>query len=356
MKSLFKFLFPIAMGLMLVGCGAEGSTTDNEGASNEKVINLTASIHNAPGIPFSDGFTQYLEEIEKRTDGKVKFEIFYSATLASENDIVDALADGVVDVAVVNPEYQSGKMSLGTITNNPGLYNNIWSAVMALNDLYDNNPAMQENLENLKIKKIGVFVQPPHIIHSSKDISSYDDVKNLRVLTTSSIQADVAKKVGMTPVGMGINDAYEAMDKGTIDAVLQNFNAAAALGFDEVLKSMWLLPVSGQSSVYAMSMDKWNSLPDDVKGIIEEVNSEFNADHNSKIFAGAEKHNEERYLGEDININQPTDEDLNKLNTLSGPIWEAWIKEQEKNGFDGQGVFDNLVELLADYEKQIPNK
>ena len=350
-KVLGLVIFILLIGL--AGCSSSNGNSKSTSGGKE-VISLTASVEHPPGIPYSDGFAGFLEEIEKRSEGRVKFEIFYSGSLSPAEDVINSIANGVIDIAPVQPTAQSGKMSLETVANNPATYEDVWVAMKSMNELYETIPNFKENWDQIGIKKIGVFVTPRAIIHSTKPLNDFDDLKGLRVLTVGKPQALVAQELGMTPVGMPVTDTYEAMSKGTVDAVFINFSGANALRFEEVIKSIWTLPVAGNGGIYAMNANVWDRLPEDIQKIIEEVDKEYNAEYLHELYNEIDKKNEKGFIEKGINIKVATKEEIEKLSELTKGVGDVWVKEQEDRKLPGREVLNTFNELTDKYSTQNP--
>ncbi|WP_227935966.1 TRAP transporter substrate-binding protein [Alkalihalobacillus deserti] len=365
MKKIIKaVLLSIVFMLILNGCSA-GSTTESSNRDSEngggsesdqtEVIHLSASTYTQPGIPVTIGFDNVLDEIEKRSDGRVKFERFYNGSLTGPEDTIDAVQNRVADVAFIIPELQSGKVSLSTVTTNPAIYQNVWSVTKALHTLFEEEPAVKEQWESHGVKKIGLYAAPQYQILSTEDVSSFEDLQGLRTLTTGRSQALLAEGLGMIPVPMVQTQAYEAMSRGTIDSMLFNFSGGVAVGVDEVINSIWGLPVSGLTAVIGMNLDVYESLPEDIQNIIEEVQQDFDAKMHHELFVESDEKSAQKYAEQGVVIHETSEEDLNKVRELAAElVWNEWVKEQEDLGLPGQQVLDTFVELVEKYEQESP--
>ncbi|WP_227935455.1 TRAP transporter substrate-binding protein DctP [Alkalihalobacillus deserti] len=363
-KTITVGLLYIVFMLILNGCSA-GATTESSnkgpengggGASEQTdVIHLTASTYTQPGIPVTVGFDTLLDEIEERSDGRVKFERFYNGSLTGAEDTIDAVQNRVADVAFIIPELQSGKVSLSTVATNPAIYENVWSVIKAFHTLYEEEPAVKEQWESHGVKKIGLYAAPQYHVLSTKDVSRFEDLKGLRTLTTGRSQALLAEGLGMIPVPMVQTQAYEAMSRGTIDSMLFNFSGGVAVGVDEVVNSIWTLPVSGLTSIIGMNLDVWESLPEDIQNIIEEVQQDFDAKMHHELFIKSDEKSAQTYAEQGVVIHETSEEDLNKIREAAAElVWDEWVKEQEDLGLPGQEVLDTFVELIEKYEQEIP--
>lgn len=71
-------------------------------ACAEEQIKLVAAHVLAPAHHYQAGFEKMREIIEKKTDGKITMEIFHSAALGEEEEEIEALQMGTIDITTVS--------------------------------------------------------------------------------------------------------------------------------------------------------------------------------------------------------------------------------------------------------------
>ncbi len=356
--------------ICLAGCGDQtqpsgtsespgNNTSEQEPSPQETTqnqaepITLVASTHSPPNIPMTDAWDAFLDEIEKRSDGQLTFERYYSGSLASGYDVIDKMVSGVVDVALVFPSWQSGKMPLGTVGSMPSIYQDSLAATKAITELYANSSELQQEVDNANIVAIGFLQAPPQYFVASKPISSFEDLKGLRVQTNDEAQAIIAEELGMAAVSVPFTEAYDAITKGTIDAVMFGVLTAISFGVHEEAKYAWKLPLTGIAGMYGMSKQAWDQLPDELKTIIEEIKNDFQPESFYQIYQAGEEHFEDVYKQAGGEIVEATEEDVNTMRELAAEkVWQTWVKEQEERGLPGQAILDQFRQLIQKYEQQ----
>ncbi|MCL7748475.1 TRAP transporter substrate-binding protein DctP [Halalkalibacter alkaliphilus] len=364
MKKLSKSLILSLALFGLIGCSSSTNTEtttseENPGqeAESRETINLIASTHSPPGIPLTLAWDAYLDEIEERSEGQIEFERYYNGGLSDGFDVIDAVGNGIADVAVVFPSWQSGKLPLNTIASNPGLHENAWTAVKASNELRQLIPEVNQELENHGNVNIGNFGAPPMYFISTDSLTSFDDLKGQQVLTNSPTQAKIAGELGMVPVGMNLTDAYDALTRGIVDTVLFSAQGAMSFGLHESAKHAWKLPMGTTTGLYTMNKTVWDSLPADLQAVIEEVKEEFQPESFHTLYQVTEEEYEEKFIEAGGTIVEPTEEDLNfMMDIITTHVWDEWIKEQEDKGLPGEDVLNTYKELVEKYEQENPFK
>jgi TRAP-type transport system periplasmic protein len=368
MKNLLKLGFLMACILGLIACSNTtssntGSSSNNQNSSSDdqkepamEPIVLKTSTHSPPGA-LTDAFDAFLDEIESRTEGLIKFERFYGGTLAGPQDVVDAISSGVVDIAAINPAQQSGRLSLNSVASNPALFSDSWVAIKTLNELEETITEVKAEWDKVGVVNIGTYATPPMNIMSTKTISSFEDLKGLRILTSSRPIATVMDDLGATPVGLSFNEAYEAVSKGTVDGAVMSLQAGLAFGIQEVVDSVWTLPISGGPGFYGMSKSVWDELPKEIQEIILEVKNEFQPESFYQIYqVDDEEKALKAFTEQEVTINEPTDEDIKFLmEGAASKVWKEWVAEMDGLGLPGQKVLDGFIKTAEKYENKKPH-
>ena len=110
---IFVFMFSL---LIMNLCASESSAAGP--------IVLSVAPTSAPPPP-AKGLTvvttNLMNLLEKRSNGRLKFEIYWGQSLASARDLVMATSTGICDIAMLGPHYESGKIPLSSVSYQPGI-------------------------------------------------------------------------------------------------------------------------------------------------------------------------------------------------------------------------------------------
>src|SRR3972149_5940143 len=88
-----------------------------QAAETTKPLILKFASWTPPQVNFAREGAWIVREMEKRSQGRIKIEYYWSNSLIPAQQIIDALQKGVADIAFINPAYQPGKMPLLPITS-----------------------------------------------------------------------------------------------------------------------------------------------------------------------------------------------------------------------------------------------
>jgi len=290
---------------------------------------------------------RWAKEVEKRTSGKVKVQTFPGGTLLPAKNIFDGVIAGTADIGNFAMSYQPGRFPISEAIDLPIGFTTAKAASMALYDLVEKyNPKEFE-----KVKIITLFTCPPADFMTKTAVKSLKDLKGME-LRTSGTGTEVLKRIGAIPVGMPQSEAPEAIQKGIVKGndssmeIHKDFNLAAYLPF-ATEANLFVV-----SFAVVMNKDKWNSLPADVKKVIDDMRREqaewtgrYVDDHVQESL----KWSKEKYNHQLLKFSKA---DLDEIAKLTKPMIDEYIKKVNGMGLPGDQIVKDVYSLKAKYEKQ----
>jgi TRAP-type transport system periplasmic protein len=317
-------------------------------ASGQAVITLKyANFPPATTFPCVQ-MERWAKEVEKRTTGKVKVQTFPGGTLLPAKNIFDGVMSGMADIGNFAMSYQPGRFPISEAIDLPLGFTSARVASLALYDLVDKYKAKEFE----KVKLLTLFTCPPADIMTSKPVKSLKDLKGME-LRVSGTGADVIKRLGGIPVAMPQSETPEAIQKGVVKGmvssteILKDFNFAA---YTPYVTEANLFVVS---FAVVMNMDKWNSLPADVKKIFDDLRVE-QADWTGKYVDDHVKESIAWSKGKykDFQLIELPAADKAEIPKLLKPMIDDYIKKVSAQGLPGDQIVKDALSLKAKYEKQ----
>jgi len=290
---------------------------------------------------------RWAKEVEKRTNGRVKVQTFPGGTLLPAKSIFDGVVTGTADIGNFAMSYQPGRFPVSEAIDLPIGFTSAKAASLALFDLIEKyNPKEFE-----KVKVLTLFTCPPADIMTKIPVKSLKDLKGLE-LRASGTGAEVLKRLGATPVGMPQSEAPEAIQKGVVKGnvssmeILKDFNFAAYLPY-ATEANLFVV-----SFAVVMNKDKWNSLPDDVKKVLDGLRreqAEWTGKYVDDHVQEALKWSKEKYNHQLFKL---SDADMKEIERLTKPMIDDYIKKVNAMGLPGEQIIKDVYSLKAKYEKQ----
>ena len=298
--------------------------------------------------PLTMGQYAYLDELEKRTNGMVKFERYDAGSLAPGPALLEAVETGIADVAGICPPYFPAELPLHQVTVLPGFSVYPYPRAMSSYELYDRVPEVKAELTKHHIKLISIQALKTMGLVTKKPVRTLEDLKGMK-LRVLGYQAELLSALGGVPVSMPTADIYEAISKGTIDGHIHDASAVMAFGTYELCKYYTEFNFGNTVFLMAMRQEVFDSLPAQVQKVIEDlivdgikVSVQVNARDNKAC------EDKMRELG--IEFIQPTAADEAKVAAATEQVVAKWIAEREAEGLPAQKVVTEMKELIKKYE------
>jgi len=242
-----------------------------------EVIELSYSNFFPPTHFHSILAEEWAKEIEARTNGRVKITYYPGGSLTPAPQVYDGVVEGISDIGMSVLAYSMGRFPASELIDLPHGYPNGWVATKVANDFYQEfKPAEFNDVHVLYFHAHG----PGVVFTTEKPVRKMEDLNGL-IIRSTGVGATIMEALGAEGYGASQGEAYDLMAKGTIDGSFTPREVLKGWKQAEVVKYVTGCYGVGYTAnmFVVMNNDKWNSLPDDVKTIITEVNQEWVEKH-----------------------------------------------------------------------------
>lgn len=268
-KRIFAALLVLVMVMALVGCGGAEPTEEENGAPAEKYV-LKFNHVLSETEPFHEGFLALAKAVEEKTDGGLVIEVYPSAQLGVEEDIIEQIKGG----ANIGQNTDSARLGMYVeevaVMNGPYFVENL-DEVLKLKDSLTIQGYIDE-LENFGLKVISYnWVQTQRHFFTNKEIDTPADLAGLRIRTPGSpIWQESIRALGAEPVAMNFGDMYTGIQQGAVDGAELVYANIPGGKLYEVLnyanETGHILLINFE----VVSSEWFNSLPEDYQKILVE--------------------------------------------------------------------------------------
>jgi TRAP-type C4-dicarboxylate transport system substrate-binding protein len=220
----------------------------------------------------TDVVEPWAKELEAKTDGQVKVEIFNAASpLGKPTEQANQVKTGTVDIALGLRGAEGDKFPGSSIIELPFLVPNALAGSRALWGLYADGTLADEYKD---YKVLALFVHNPGLIHTAtKRVVNLADLKGLRLRVPNETVAAALDHVGATPVVLQVNEVMDAVKSGKIDGIVTNWGNPLQ-GFNDYMKFHTDTQFYTAAFFIVMNREKYESLPSDVRRAIDEMSGE----------------------------------------------------------------------------------
>jgi len=224
-----------------------------------------------PSEPYHLGFQKWAKAVDEKTKGGLKIEVFHSAQLGVEEDIIEQIRRGA-NIGQNTDSARMGNYVPGiAIMNGPYFAENL-DEVAKLTQ----SPTVKGWLDELANKyglKILSFswVQGYRHFFTNKPIRTPEDLKGLRIRTPPApIWQESVRALGATPVALAFGEMYPALQQKVMDGVELVYNNIPAGRFYEVLKYVSETRHIMLVNYEAISAKWFSSLPPEYQKVLVE--------------------------------------------------------------------------------------
>ena len=190
-----------------------------------------------PKEPYHAGFQNWAKRVEERTKGGLRMEVFHSAQLGKEEDIIEQIRQGA-NIGQNTDSARMGNYVPGIAVMNGPYFVETLDEVNRLRKA----PTVQKWQDELAGKhglKVVCFnwVQGYRHFFTNKPVRNPEDLKGQRIRTPPApIWQESIRALGAAPVAMAFGEMYPALQQKAIDGVELVYNNIPGGRFYEVLK------------------------------------------------------------------------------------------------------------------------
>ena len=344
MKKRLPMSLVLAALLGMTGCSQSGDTVATD--STETTTLRFSHFWPATAATHTEIFEPWAKKIEEESGGRLKVEIYPSATLSKPDATYDATAKGTVDIGSQLQGYTNGRFPLTQVTELPGLSNSATQMNCMLQTLYDEGVIAQEYDDTHLLFMMGTGPGGIHTV--DRPIRKPSDLSGLRIRRPSAIAGDIIESAGGTPVGLPATDIYTSLQRGVLDGVSLPWDATGSFRLIELTNTHTNIPFYSSAIMVTMNKDKYDSLPDDLKKVIDDNSGMAMAKAAGKVFDAED----DRYMAE---AKAKGDTMIDIPDPLNDPQWKApleagtqkYLSDVKAQGLDSESVYKKAQEASA---------
>ncbi len=203
-------------------------------------------------------FTPFAESLTELSGGELTVKQFPAGELGKgPQQQYKRAVDGVADIVFGIPGYTETIFPRTMMVAIPGVVpgaregtDMLWNALNFLDTEYQ------------RVKLLAMWTNAPAVlITKDKPVRTLEDVKGMKIRAPSAADAPVIASWGAVPVQMTVNETYNALNTGIVDAVMIGSSGIGSFKLNEPGKYITTgLPASSAAFYLVMNKDVWESL------------------------------------------------------------------------------------------------
>jgi len=311
----------------------------------QKKINL--KFHSSFGkSPLNMAAVGWMNKIEKRTNGKVKFTRVFGGSLGKLTAQPENIKVGAFDVGNVSVVYNPGLYSLSNVVSLPFMSTDALVHAKAAHELHSSGAT---NAEFTKMNQKYLFPG----MWTKIQLMSHEPVRTIADLRKQKIRAhggasELLKTMGIPVYGIPWGELPAAAERGVVTAGIIGAPVDAyAFGFGKIFKywnqgdDWFFFPLT-----CVMNLDTWKKLPADIKTVINKASTDMIVE-GRKMMASLEIKNG-ALLAKQSKTAKFQERD--KLLAVRDKTWQNWVNARKKEGKNGRAVLDQFLALLKKHK------
>jgi C4-dicarboxylate-binding protein DctP len=335
------FVFVLALAMYAVGCarggGAQGG--GGEGGQAEYVIKFSHVV--TPDTPKGLAAEKFAELAEKKTEGRVKVQVFPNSQLYGDEDELQALQNGAVQMlapssakfTTIAPEIQV--LDLPFIFDKPEEIPEVVSKDSKVGQAIFEN----EKLANKNFKVLGLWDNGFMQLTANREVTKPEDLRGLKVrIQPSDVIRAQFETWGAEPTPMAFAEVYNALQQGVIGGQENTYSNIYSQKFHTVQSHMTESNHHYLGYVLVINNEFFNDLPDDLQQAVIEAADEASA-YNRDIALEKNQEDKQKILKTDITFTKLTPEQRQAFKEQVVP--EVWNRFSD---VIGQDVIQELKE------------
>jgi TRAP-type C4-dicarboxylate transport system substrate-binding protein len=216
-------------------------------AQSAKTVKIS---HQFPGGTLTEGdfrdrlCRRFAQEVEAKTNGTLKFQIYPSSSLMKTNAQFSSMRKGALDASLVPLSYAGGEVPETNIGLMPGLVTN--SAQGAKWKNAEVGQLLAKVLDDKGVVVVSWIWQAGGVASKSKPLVQPEDAKGLKVRGGSREMDLMLKAAGASVLSLPSDEIYAAMQTGAMDAAMTSSTSFISFKLEELAKHF----TSGEKYAY----------------------------------------------------------------------------------------------------------
>lgn len=288
--------------------------------------------------------------VEEATEGRVRVEV--EDGLGHPKTLFQLVEDGVINAGFSYHGYVPGRFKLPQAVEQPGLGVNAEAASVALWRVYKKYFEAAGEFEGLQV--IGMFTHGPGYIHSRDPITSWEQLKGMKIRIGGGVQSELGEWMGITPVAAPAPKVYEMMQQGVIDGVLMPMGEQKTLRLAEVAPNVTLVPGGLYLGSFSIFIDPYfleELDPRDRQAILD-VSGEKLSALAGRAWDQVDEAGYRTAREAGVNFIRIAEDDpmAVEFKALGDVFKEKWIESVADRGIDARAAIDELWTIAREYQ------
>lgn len=294
------------------------------------------------------------EKLGKMSGDRIKVSVLAAGQMGPPQRQFGLASTGVADIGYFLPGFTPGRFPVTDLLQLPFLFNKDGSlqkplstaeaSVVATSTIGELNK--QKEYEGTKI--LFIIASPSgSLFMGDKAVNKPDDLKGLRVRHNGPVGAAQLAAWGASPVAVPPAEVSDAMSKGVIDGMIFNYEGGRAFQIGNAVKNVTELNWMATCFVLVMNQAKYDSLPADLRKMIDESTGVAAARELGGLYDTAEAGGRDYITKAGAKIIQPDAAAFKAFHDALTATQANMLKDVDGKGLPASAYYKRVRELVA---------
>ena len=291
-------------------------------------------------------FEPWAAKLKELTNGQVNITMMPGGALGKPGDQYTLAEKGISGMSFILQDYTPGRFPMSEVFELPFMIPNSKIAAEAMWKTYSDHADYRK--EYSKVKPLAFFCHAPGHFHTTKKpLRTIADFKGIKMRTAGPYVTMAMKQFGAIPVDMPITETYTSAERGVVDGTVVPFEGLVIFKLHELMKYSTITDFYTVNMALLMNQRAYDKLPDDVKKVFDANSGLGLSSWCGDEYDKAEGKMKQIAINKGIEIIELSPEDKDRLNQLTMPLREEWIKMVETRGLSGRPVLESALSYLG---------
>jgi TRAP-type transport system periplasmic protein len=297
--------------------------------------------------------TRWAADLAQRSGNKVSIAVMPAGQMGPPQRQFDLARTGVADIGYFLPGLTPGRFPMGDLFQLPFLFNPegqldkplSGAAASAIATTMAGDLEKQAEFEGTKIL-YSVSSPAGSLFMSKLAIRKPEDLKGLRIRHNGPVGAAQLAAWGASPVAVPPAEVADAMEKGTIDGMIFNYEGGRAFQIGNAVKKVAELNWMSTAFTLVINRAKYDSLPAEVRDLIDETTGVEAGRRVGGLYDAAEAEGREYLVKSGAEIIRPTSAELAAFRDALKSTQEDMIAGLEAKGLKARDFHKRIRQLV----------
>lgn len=227
------------------------------------------------GTNWANTIKKMAREVKKKTDGKVKFKVYYGGVAGDEPDVIRKVRVGQLHGGIFTGKTLGDIFGDIRVIELPfNFYNEREKGLKALKAM---EPYFQKNLNKKGFVSLGFYEIGQVYVVSTKKVSSIEDMKGIKIWSWEGdeVVKSMIESLKLVSVPLSLPDVLSSISTGIIDAAYAPPLGILALQWQSKVKYLVDFPTAFSIGAMLISNKRWKKITPEHQKIVKDISRKY---------------------------------------------------------------------------------